>query len=51
VHKGQLQEGVQGMANEIGKRYRCAKCGSEFIVTKAGAGAITCCGQQMELKK
>ena len=39
------------MANEIGKRYHCTKCGSEFIVTKAGAGAITCCGQPMELKK
>lgn len=39
------------MANEIGKRYRCEKCGSEFIVTKAGNGTITCCGQKMELKK
>jgi desulfoferrodoxin-like iron-binding protein len=39
------------MANEIGKKYRCTKCGAEFIVTKAGVGAITCCGQQMELKK
>lgn len=39
------------MANEIGKRYRCEKCGSEFIVTKAGTGAITCCEQKMELKK
>jgi desulfoferrodoxin-like iron-binding protein len=39
------------MANEIGKRYVCKKCGSEFIVTKAGAGAVSCCGQQMEQKK
>jgi desulfoferrodoxin-like iron-binding protein len=39
------------MANEIGKRYVCKKCGSEFIVTKAGAGSVTCCGQQMEQKK
>ena len=23
------------MANQIGKRYHCTKCGSEFIVTKA----------------
>lgn len=39
------------MANEIGKRYICAKCGAEFIVTKAGAGAVSCCGQPMEQKK
>ncbi len=39
------------MANQVGKRYRCGKCGSEFIVTKGGAGTITCCGQPMEQKK
>ena len=39
------------MANQIGKRYNCTKCGSEFIVTKAGKGEINCCGQPMELKK
>ena len=39
------------MANEIGKRYRCPKCGSEFIVTRGGEGTIRCCGQPMELKK
>ncbi len=39
------------MANEIGKRYCCTKCGAEFIVTKGGNGAIHCCGQPMELKK
>ncbi|MDO8567411.1 MAG: desulfoferrodoxin [Dehalococcoidales bacterium] len=39
------------MANEIGKRYRCTKCGSEFIITKGGKGTITCCGKPMELKK
>ncbi len=27
------------MANQIGKRYVCAKCGAELIVTKGGAGA------------
>ena len=37
------------MANQVGKRYICQKCGSEFIVTNAGE--ITCCGQPMELKK
>jgi len=39
------------MANQIGKRYVCKKCGSEFIVTRAGDGTLTCCGQPMELKK
>jgi len=39
------------MANQIGKRYVCKKCGAEFIVTKAGAGTLTCCGEPMELKK
>ena len=38
------------MANEMGKRYRCAKCGSELIVTKAGHGQLVCCKQPMEKK-
>lgn len=39
------------MANQIGKRYVCKKCGSEFIVTKAGEGTLTCCSDAMEIKK
>ncbi len=39
------------MANQVGKRYRCAKCGSEFIVTRAGEGVISCCGKPMEMKQ
>jgi desulfoferrodoxin-like iron-binding protein len=39
------------MANQIGKKYGCKKCGAEFIVTRAGQGAIHCCGKPMELKK
>jgi len=39
------------VANEVGKRYVCKKCNSEFIVTKGGQGTISCCGQNMELKK
>ncbi|MGB2799099.1 MAG: desulforedoxin [Dehalococcoidia bacterium] len=35
----------------MGKRYLCGKCGSEFIVTKGGDGAIVCCGQPMTLKQ
>ena len=38
------------MANEMGKRYKCAKCGTELIVTRAGEGAVACCGQPMEKK-
>ena len=39
------------MANQIGKRYVCTRCGSEFIVTRGGEGTLKCCGQPMELKK
>ena len=39
------------MANQIGKRYVCQKCGAEFIVTKGGSGTIECCGQLMGIKK
>ncbi len=38
------------MANQMGKRYTCTKCGSEVIVTKAGEGVLTCCGQEMQKK-
>ena len=39
------------MANQIGKRYFCAKCGAEFVVTKGGDGTVNHCGQPMEQKK
>ncbi len=39
------------MANLVGKRYVCSKCGTEYIVTKAGNGAVNCCGQPTQLKK
>ncbi len=39
------------MANVVGKRYRCTKCGAEFIVTKGGNGTMKCCGQPTELKQ
>ena len=38
------------MANQIGKRYRCTKCGAEVIATRGGNGTISCCNQPMELK-
>ncbi len=39
------------MANEVGKRYVCTKCGAEFIVTRGGDGELKCCEQSMEIKK
>jgi len=39
------------MANVVGKRYRCTVCGSEIIITKAGTGAVVCCGKPMEIKQ
>jgi len=38
------------MANEIGKRYRCDKCGTEVIVTRGGNGTVHCCNQPMAQK-
>lgn len=38
------------MANPAGKRFKCAKCGAEVIVTRAGNGTLKCCGQPMEQK-
>jgi len=43
-------KGGTHMANEMGKRYRCAKCGTELIVTRAGTGKLVCCKQPMEKK-
>ena len=45
------KEAYKSMANEVGKRYKCQKCGAEFIVTRGGKGELYCCGQQMEIKK
>ena len=39
------------LANQVGKRYQCTKCGTEMIVTKAGDGEIACCGQPMQQKQ
>jgi len=39
------------MANQLGKVYICAKCGSQVIVTKGGTGVLKCCGAPMEQKK
>ncbi|GAF87224.1 unnamed protein product [marine sediment metagenome] len=39
------------MANQVGKRYQCTKCGTEMIVTKGGEGNLSCCDQPMQLKQ
>jgi len=39
------------VANQLGKRYRCAKCGTEALCTKAGDGVIICCDQEMEVQE
>ena len=36
------------MPNQTGKRYACATCGSEMLVTRAGSGELSCCGQAMQ---
>ena len=38
------------MSNETGKRYVCAVCGTEMLVTRGGDGALNCCGQPMQLR-
>lgn len=39
------------MANQMGKRYGCASCGVEVVVTKGGDGDLKCCnGEQMAQK-
>lgn len=36
------------MAVDTGKRYRCTKCGAEFIVTRGGDGALRCGDDALE---
>jgi hypothetical protein len=39
------------MANQLGKRYLCEKCGTEVLCNKPGAGAIECCEGEMKIKE
>ncbi len=39
------------MANQLGKRYKCADCGAETLCTKAGTGSISCHGKEMEVQE
>jgi hypothetical protein len=38
------------VANQLGKRFVCKKCGTEVLCTKAGSGAVACCGEEMALQ-
>jgi hypothetical protein len=37
------------VANNLGKRYTCAECGAQALVTKAGDGTLECHGSPMEI--
>jgi hypothetical protein len=39
------------MANALGKRYMCEKCGTEVLCNKAGSGSLDCCDSEMKLKE
>ncbi|MCJ7605840.1 MAG: hypothetical protein MUO19_07405 [Dehalococcoidales bacterium] len=39
------------MPSQLGKRYQCEKCGTEALNTKAGAGTLTCCDQEMKIQE
>jgi desulfoferrodoxin-like iron-binding protein len=39
------------MASQLGKRYRCEKCGTEALCTKAGVGKLVCCDQEMKAQE
>jgi hypothetical protein len=38
---------VMAVANGLGKRYKCAHCRCELLVTKGGDGTLTCHGAPM----
>lgn len=39
------------MANALGKRYVCDKCGTEVLCNRAGEGSVECCDAPMKLKE
>ncbi|MBS7345140.1 MAG: hypothetical protein KIG60_05750 [Caryophanon sp.] len=38
------------MTQKMGTKLICETCQSEFIVTKAGQGTMTCCGKPLQTK-
>ncbi|MDY6911434.1 MAG: desulforedoxin [Chloroflexota bacterium] len=39
------------MPTQLGKRFQCEVCGTEALITKAGAGDLECCGKPMVLQE
>jgi hypothetical protein len=39
----------RALANELGKRYVCAECATQVLVSKAGEGELACHGQPMAI--
>ncbi len=39
------------MANQLGKRYQCEKCGTEVLCNKPGNGSLECCEGEMKIKE
>jgi hypothetical protein len=37
--------------SKLGKRYRCATCGTEALCTKAGEGSLECCEKEMTIQE
>ena len=37
--------------SQLGKRYKCEKCGIEVLCTKPGEGVFVCCGQEMKVQE
>jgi hypothetical protein len=44
-------QGADQMANVLGKRYMCEKCGTEVLCNKAGTGGLECCDGEMKIKE
>ncbi len=42
---------IKTMANQLGKRYLCEKCGTEVLCNKPGTGSIECCEAEMKIKE
>ncbi|TML64104.1 MAG: hypothetical protein E6G17_03620 [Actinobacteria bacterium] len=40
---------AQPVPNKLGKRYSCAECGAEVLVTRAGDGELSCHGEPMDV--
>jgi hypothetical protein len=51
THESRRRSRECQMANQLGKRYLCEKCGTEVLCNKPGNGAIECCDAEMKIKE